>query len=302
MDIEWAKDGLSEKLYIVQARPETVHSLKNPYLQKEFHLVKKGKIFVSGNAVGAGIASGVARLIHSPSESDRLEQGEILVTDITNPDWDPILKRAAAIITNKGGRTSHVAIVAREVGAIAIVGASGATEAIKDGQLITVNNSEGKYGVVYEGKSEWTETELDFSKIDRPQTKPMLILADPDRAYQFSFYPNEGVGLMRLEFVITDSIRVHPMALVNFSELKDPIAKKQIEALTFNYPNKKDYFIDKLSQAVGTLAAAFYPKDVIVRMSDFKSNEYANLLGGQEFEEKEESPMIGFRGASRYTN
>lgn len=302
MDIEWAKDGVSNELFIVQARPETVHSSKDPYLVKEYTLKQKGATLVIGNAVGSGIASGVARLINSPSDSDKLKQGEILVTDITNPDWDPILKKAAAIITNKGGRTSHAAIVAREVGAIAIVGANGATDNIKDGDIITVDTSQGKNGYVYSGKAEWAEKNLNFRNITMPQTKPMLILADPDKSYKLSFYPNQGVGLMRLEFVINNTIKIHPMALVKFNELKDDKAKKEIETLTYQYTDKKEYFVDKLSQAIGTIAAAFYPKEVIVRMSDFKTNEYANLLGGKQFEQEEENPMIGFRGASRYYN
>ncbi|MFZ4544761.1 MAG: phosphoenolpyruvate synthase [Saprospiraceae bacterium] len=302
MDIEWAKDGNSGELFIVQARPETVHSMKNPYIVKEYKVNRKGTALVSGNAVGAGIASGTARIISSPAESHKLQAGEILVTDITNPDWDPILKKAGAIITNKGGRTSHAAIVAREVGAIAIVGAAGATEKIKDGDIITVDNAEGKYGSVYAGKLDWKVIEHDFKNIRMPNTKPMFILADPDKAYQFSFYPNKGVGLMRLEFVINNSIRVHPMALVNYDELSDEKTKMEIAELANGYADKKDYFIDKLSQAIGTIAAAFYPKEVIVRMSDFKTNEYANLLGGRQFEADEENPMIGFRGASRYYN
>lgn len=302
MDIEWAKDGESNKLFIVQARPETVHGAKDPFVVKEFTIQKKGKVLVSGNAVGTGVATGVARIIHSPADSGKLKKGEVLITDITNPDWDPILKKAAAIITNKGGRTSHAAIVAREVGAIAIVGANGATEKIKDGDIITVDNSQGKNGFVYAGKAEWTEKDLDFRNIKLPQTQPMMILADPDKAYKLSFYPNKGVGLMRLEFVINNAIRIHPMALVKFDELKDASVRAEIETLTYQYSDKKNYFIDKLSQAVGTIGAAFYPKDVIVRMSDFKTNEYANLLGGKQFEADEENPMIGFRGASRYYN
>ncbi|MGZ4056705.1 MAG: phosphoenolpyruvate synthase [Bacteroidia bacterium] len=302
MDIEWAKDGKSGKLYIVQARPETVHSSKDPMLVKEFTLKQKGDVLVSGNAVGTGIATGVARIILSPADADKLKTGEILVTDITNPDWDPIMKKAAAIVTNKGGRTSHAAIVARELGAIAVVGTNDATSKIKDGDIVTVDNSQGKYGKVYSNNVNWTEKELDFRNIKMPETKPMMILADPDKAYKFSFYPNEGVGLMRLEFVISNAIQIHPMALVKFDELKDSRAKKIIEELTFQYSDKKEYFTDKLSQAVGTIAAAFYPKDVIVRMSDFKTNEYANLIGGKEFEMEEENPMIGFRGASRYYN
>lgn len=302
MDIEWAKDGITNKLFIVQARPETVHTGKDPYIVKEYNVTQKGKTIVTGNAVGTGVAVGVARIIQSPSESHKLNKGEILVTDITNPDWDPILKKAGAIITNKGGRTSHAAIVAREVGAIAIVGANGATDKIKDGDIITVDNSQGKIGFVYDGKANWIEKDLNFKNIQMPQTKPMLILADPDKAYKFSFYPNQGVGLMRLEFVINNAIRIHPMALVKYNELTDASAKKEIEELTGQYADKKDYFVDKLSQAIGTIAAAFYPKDVIVRMSDFKTNEYANLLGGKQFEVEEENPMIGFRGASRYYN
>jgi pyruvate,water dikinase len=302
MDIEWAKDGNSNELYIVQARPETVHGQKDPLLLKEYKIKKKGSVLVSGNAVGTGIASGIARIIHSPADSYKLNQGDVLVTDITNPDWDPILKKASAIITNKGGRTSHAAIVAREVGAIAIVGANNATEKIKEGDIVTVDNSQGKNGFVYLGKAEWDEKDLDFRTIVMPKTQPMLILADPDKALKYSFYPNKGVGLMRLEFVITNAIRVHPMALVKYDEFSDQKAKNEIAELTDQYPNKKEYFVDKLSQAVGTIAAAFYPKDVIVRMSDFKSNEYANLLGGKQFELEEENPMIGFRGASRYYN
>lgn len=302
MDIEWAKDGNSEMLFIVQARPETVHSSKNPFVIKEYELKKKGKTLVSGNAVGSGIASGIARILHSPSDAHKLNYGEILVTDITNPDWDPIMKKAAAIITNKGGRTSHAAIVARELGAIAIVGANGATDLINEGDTITIDNSQGKIGFVYKDKAEWSEREHDFRNMELPETKPMFILADPDKAYKFSFFPNQGVGLMRLEFVINNTIRVHPMALVKFDELQDPNVKKEIEELTEHYTDKREYFIDKLSQAVGTIAAAFYPKQVIVRMSDFKSNEYANLLGGLQFEPEEENPMIGFRGASRYYN
>jgi pyruvate,water dikinase len=238
----------------------------------------------------------------SSADSDKLKEGEVLVTDITNPDWDPILKKASAIITNKGGRTSHAAIVAREVGAVAIVGTGDATEKIKDGDIVTVSCAQGKTGFVYEGKLNWTEQNLDFRNVTMPQTQPMMILGDPEKAYGYSFYPNKGIGLMRLEFIINGAIKIHPMALVNFSTLKDDEAKKHIAEITYQYYDKREYFIDKLAQAVGTIAAAFYPKDVIVRMSDFKTNEYANLIGGKEFEPEEENPMIGFRGASRYYN
>lgn len=302
MDIEWAKDGVSEKLFIVQARPETVHSKKDPYFKTEYIVKDKGTVLAKGNAIGSGIASGKARIIMSSADADKLKEGEVLITDITNPDWDPILKKASAIITNKGGRTSHAAIVAREVGAVAIVGTGDATDKIKDGQTITVSCAQGKTGFVYDGKLNWTEHDLDFRSITMPDTQPMMILGDPDKAYGYSFYPNKGIGLMRLEFIINTAIKIHPMALVNFNLLKNADAKKQIEEITYQYPDKKEYFIDKLAQAVGTIAAAFYPKDVIVRMSDFKTNEYANLIGGKEFEPEEENPMIGFRGASRYYN
>lgn len=300
MDIEWAKDGNSNELFIVQARPETVHAGRDPFLVKEFILEESGKKLLSGNAVGSGIAVGRARILHSPAEASKLQEGEILVTEVTNPDWDPIMKKAAAIITCKGGRTSHAAIVAREIGALAIVGADEATTILKDGDLITLDNFQGKTGWVYSGALKWSTREHDFRGQKMPATKPMFILADPEKAYDLSFYPNQGVGLMRMEFVINSSIRIHPMALVHFDSLTDAAVKKQIEDLCFGYSDKKEYFIDKLSQAIGTIAASFSPKDVIVRMSDFKTNEYANLIGGAQFEEEEANPMIGFRGASRY--
>ncbi|MEO8086530.1 MAG: phosphoenolpyruvate synthase [Bacteroidota bacterium] len=301
MDIEWAKDGISGKFFIVQARPETVQSRRNPYKQHEYQLTEKRKVpLTKGEAIGSKIISGIAKLLQSPAESDKLQPGEILITEMTSPDWDPILKKAGAIITNKGGRTSHASIVARELGVAAIVGTGDATQNIKDGQLITVSCSEGKIGFVYDGKLEWTEREIDLQNIKLPETQVMLIVADPEKAFKLSFYPNNGVGLMRLEFIINNAIRIHPMALVKFNELKDKKVKQEIELLTHHYPDKEKYFVDKLSQAVATIACAFYPKDVIVRMSDFKTNEYANLIGGKDFEPLEENPMLGFRGASRY--
>lgn len=302
MDIEWAKDGNTGKLYIVQARPETVHSAKDPFQLKEFALAEKSKVLVTGSAVGSGIAAGRVRKLDSPAQAHLLQPGEVLVTDITNPDWDPVLKRASAIVTNKGGRTSHAAIVAREMGTVAVVGAINATEVLQDGQLITVSCAEGRTGKIHEGALKWTETSIDLKSVTLPRTDAMLILADPEKAFRFSFYPNRGVGLMRLEFVINNTIRVHPMALVKFNELKDERAKAEIEQLTRHYPDKSRYFIEHLAEAVATIAAAFHPHDVIVRMSDFKTNEYASLLGGAQFEPKEENPMIGFRGASRYYN
>ena len=303
MDIEWAKDGITNEIFILQARPETVHSQKNPLLVKEYELLNKGEAITQGEAIGSKIATGIARILQSPEESDKLQHGEIIVTDLTSPDWDPVLKNAAAIITNKGGRTSHASIVARELDVPAIVGCGNATEKITDGEMITVSCCEGKTGFVYKGKLNFKETELDFSNIKKPETtEVMLIAGDPDKAFKLSFYPNDGVGLMRIEFIITHAIQIHPMALVKFNELKDAAVKQKIEELTHHYPDKEKYFVDKLAQGVATIAAAFYPKDVIVRMSDFKTNEYANLLGGKDFEPHEENPMLGFRGASRYYN
>ena len=303
MDIEWAKDGISGELFIVQARPETVHSnAAKVKVKKEFHLNSRPAVITSGVSVGDRIASGIARVLFSPSEADKLQAGEILVTDITNPDWDPILKKAAAIITDKGGRTSHAAIVAREAGAIAVVGTNDATEKIKDGQYVTVSCAEGNTGFIYEGKADWTETEIELTHLTKANTKTMFILGDPEQAFDLAQLPNAGVGLMRLEFVINNVIKAHPMALIKFDQLADLKAKKEIEELTYLYKDKKEFFVDQLSQAVGTIAAAFYPNDVIVRMSDFKTNEYANLVGGKQFEPEEENPMIGFRGASRYYN
>jgi len=301
MDIEWAKDGITGEMFIVQARPETVHAGRNVYHSIEYELKEKSDPITEGEAIGTKLASGVARILQSPKDADKLNKGEIVVTNITSPDWDPILKRAAAIVTNKGGRTSHASIVARELGVPAIVGTGNATDKIKDGDMITVSCCEGKTGYIYGGKLSYTRLEHDFSKITKPDsTEVMLIAADPDKAFQLSFYPNDGIGLMRIEFIITHFIKAHPMALVKFDELKDENVKRQIEELTHHYPDKKQFFIDKLAQGIATIAAAFYPKDVIVRMSDFKSNEYANLVGGKQFEPIEENPMLGFRGASRY--
>ncbi len=303
MDIEWAKDGITNEIFIIQARPETVHSRKNPLLVKEYKLLDKGTVLVQGEAIGSKITSGIARILHSPNEAGKLQAGEIIITDTTSPDWDPLLQKASAIITNKGGRTSHASIVAREMGVPAVVGSGDATDKIKDGELITVSCSEGKTGFVYRGQLNFKITDLDFSSIKKPETtEVMLIVGDPDKAFELSFYPNDGVGLMRMEFIITHSIQIHPMALVRFNELNNAATKQQIEELTHHYPDKGKYFVDKLSQGIGTIAAAFYPKDVIVRMSDFKTNEYANLIGGKDFEPKEENPMLGFRGASRYYN
>ncbi len=302
MDIEWAKDGLTKEIFIVQARPETAHSAKKPYVHTIYSLTEKGKVITSGIAVGSKISGGKARILKSPNEADLFQEGEILVTDITNPDWNVIMKKASAIITNKGGRTSHASIVARELGVAAVVGTGDATDKIKDGQTLTVSCAEGQTGFIYSGALKWNEEKIDLQKIKMPKTEAMMIVSDPENAFELSFYPNNGIGLLRLEFIITNSIKVHPMALVNYKSLKDAKAKKVIDEITSSYKDKEAYFTDKLSESVAMIAAAFYPKDVIVRMSDFKTNEYANLVGGKEFEPAEENPMIGFRGASRYYN
>ncbi|MGN6494477.1 MAG: phosphoenolpyruvate synthase, partial [Agriterribacter sp.] len=297
-----AKDGTTGGMFIIQARPETVHSQKNPLILTEYRMTAKGETLAQGEAIGSKLAVGIARLLDSPKEPYKLKPGEILVTELTSPDWDPVLKNASAIVTSKGGRTSHASIVARELGVPAIVGCGDFTGKITDGDLITVSCCEGKTGFVYQGQASFTETAFDLTKIKRTATKAMLIVADPEQSFKLSFYPNDGVGLMRMEFIITHTIRIHPMALVHFSELQDSSTKNKIEELTYLYPDKKQYFVDKLAEGIGTIAAAFYPKDVIVRLSDFKTNEYAGLTGGKDFEPEEENPMIGFRGASRYYN
>lgn len=301
MDIEWAKDGVSGQMYIIQARPETVQSARNTSLLTEYKLAKKGELLTSGQAIGNKVAFGKARVLHSPKEAGQLKDGEIVVTELTSPDWDPVLKNAAAIVTDKGGRTSHASIVARELGVPAVVGCNNATTVIKDGEWITVSCCEGQTGFVYRGEIPFELVEVDFSAITKPATTDvMLIVGDPGQAFKLSFYPNNGVGLMRLEFIINHFIQIHPMALARFDELKDDDIKKKIESLTHYYPDKKQFFVERLAQGIATIAAAFYPKDAIVRLSDFKTNEYAHLIGGTDFEPKEENPMLGFRGASRY--
>lgn len=301
MDIEWALDGNSNLIYILQARPETVQAQRNPHVFPQYRLGKKGNLLSSGQAVGIKVVTGTARIIRSAADRDNLRKGEILVTDQTQPDWDPVLKKAAAIVTNRGGRTSHASIVARELGVPAVVGCGNATENIADGSVITVSCAEGQTGSIYEGAAPYTIVEHDFSDTKLPaKTEVKLIVGDPDNAFRLSFFPNHGVGLMRLEFIISQHVRVHPMALVRFDELKDDEARAEIGRLTKAYPDKKVFFIEKLSEGIAMIAAAFYPKEVIVRTSDFKTNEYASLIGGAGFEPKEENPMLGFRGASRY--
>ena len=302
MDIEWAKDGIDGRLYIVQARPETVQSQKKGSIAKSFHLKSKGKLICTGTAVGKSIVSGRACIINSLDDADKLQQGDIIIADITNPDWNALLKKAVSIVTNKGGRTSHASIIARELGIPAVVGTNNATELIHDGQIITVSCADAETANVYDGKLEWDEKDVDLSQVPQTHTHAMLILAHPDRAFELSSYPNSGVGLLRMEFIISNSIVVHPMALIGFDKLPEGPDKVAIAKLTEGYADKGQYFVEKLALAVSQVAAAFYPKDVIVRMSDFKTNEYAALTGGRSFEPEEENPMLGFRGASRYYN
>jgi pyruvate,water dikinase len=302
MDIEWAKDGINHQLYIVQARPETVHGRLKKLTVKEYSLDTKEAPILSGKAVGGSIVAGKVRIVKSLADGGKVEQGDIIVADITNPDWNALLKRAICIVTNKGGRTSHASIIARELGISAVVGTMNATEVLTDGQVVTVSCASGDTGHVYNGKLEWQETETSIRALSEIHTKPMFILSDPQKALHLATYPNAGVGLLRMEFTISNSLQIHPMALVKFDSLPNTSEKKQIEALTRHYANKKQFFIDKLAESIALVAAAFYPNEVIVRMSDFKTNEYAKLLGGKIFEPHEENPMLGFRGASRYYN
>jgi len=300
MDLEWAKDGVTGELFIVQARPETVQSRKNPDVLESYQLRERSTVLVSGRSVGEKIATGRVRVIQSAQHIGQFQEGEVLVTDKTDPDWQPIMKKAAAIITNRGGRTCHAAIVSRELGLPAIVGTEHGTDALKDGQIVTVSCAEGDVGFVYEGALPFDVVRTNLNDLGHPRTKVMMNLANPEEAFSLSFIPNDGVGLARMEFIITTSIKIHPLALTGFDQLADATAKAEIERMTAGYSDKPQFFVDKLAQGVAMLAAAFYPKDVILRLSDFKTNEYANLIGGKAFEPHEENPMLGFRGASRY--
>lgn len=300
MDLEWAKDGRTQELFIVQARPETVQSQKNRNIIEEYSLEQTGKILAKGKSVGSKIAQGKAHIIEDVKDIAQFKAGEILVTDMTDPDWVPIMRIASAIVTNRGGRTSHAAIVSREIGLPCIVGTNTATHAIKTGQNVTVSCSQGENGFVYEGRLKFKVEKIDVQKAPKPKTKVMINVGYPEDAFELSFLPSNGVGLAREEFIVTEYIRIHPMALAKFEEVKDAKTQKLINQLTCGYKNKKQYFIDKLATGVALIASAFYPRDVILRFSDFKTNEYVNLIGGKYFEPKEENPMIGWRGASRY--
>lgn len=300
MDVEWAKDGLSGELFILQARPETVQSQKKLNQIETYNLTKKGKILTQGNAIGQKIVTGLVRVIKNTKELGQLKKGEILVTERTDPDWEPAMKLASAIITNRGGRTCHAAIISRELGVAAVVGTVNGMEILQTGQEVTVSCAEGEVGYVYEGNLPFDITRYDLSELKRPKTKMMLNVGNPDEAFRFSFFPNDGVGLARLEFIISNTIKVHPLAALNYTQIQDPSVKDAIDKISISYTDKAQYFVDTLAQGVAKIGAAFYPNDVIVRLSDFKSNEYADLLGGRAYEPTEENPMLGFRGASRY--
>lgn len=300
MDMEWAKDGKTGELFIVQARPETVQSQKDPDVIETYRLTERSRVLVSGRSVGGKIGQGTVRVIKQVQQMQDFREGDVLVTDKTDPDWVPIMKRAAAIVTNRGGRTCHAAIVSRELGLPAIVGADAATERLKDGQAVTVSCAEGETGHVYEGRLPIEIDRVSVKDLRRPKTAIMMNVANPEEAFRLSFIPNDGVGLAREEFIIANTIKAHPLALLDYAKLEDHAVKAEIDRLTVGYADKAQFFIEKLAQGIGMIAAAFYPKDVIVRLSDFKSNEYANLIGGRQFEPAEENPMLGFRGASRY--
>ncbi len=302
MDMEWAKDGQTGELFIVQARPETVQSRRAADVLETYHLQKRGKVLVRGRSVGEKIGGGRVRIVKDVQHLSTFEQGEVLVTDKTDPDWEPVMKKAAAVVTNRGGRTCHAAIVSRELGLPAVVGTETGTQALRDGQTVTVSCAEGDIGNVYEGAQPFSVERLRLADLPRPQTKIMMNVGNPEEAFSLSFIPNDGVGLARMEFIINSAIKIHPMALLEYDALADPVVKNQIAQLTTAYEDKPQFFVDTLAEGVGTIAAAFYPKDVIVRMSDFKTNEYAHLIGGEKYEPREENPMIGFRGASRYYN
>lgn len=302
MDMEWAKDGITGELFIVQARPETVQSQKSQNILRSYHFTTKisQNPLTTGRSVGESIGQGTARLILDASKIDQFRPGEVLITNRTDPDWEPIMKKASAIVTNSGGRTCHAAIIARELGIPAIVGSGNATDILKTGQEITISCAEGEEGKVYPGLLPYEVREVPLENLPRTRTKILMNVGNPAEAFSLSAIPNDGVGLARLEFIIANYIQVHPLALIHYDKLDDEVVKEKIAQLTALYEHKPQYFIDKLARGVATIAAAFYPNPVVVRMSDFKTNEYANLLGGKQFEPKEENPMLGWRGASRY--
>jgi pyruvate,water dikinase len=301
MDIEWAKDGDDGLLYIVQARPETVKSRQNVGTMERYLLKQKGKVVCEGRSIGQRIGSGPVRVVTSIKEMEKVQPGDVLVSDMTDPDWEPVMKRASAIVTNRGGRTCHAAIIARELGVPAIVGCGNATDVLKDGMYVTVSCAEGDTGFIYEGNLDFEIQKNSIDSMPKLPFKIMMNVGNPDRAFDFAQLPNEGIGLARLEFIINRMIGVHPKALLNYDKLPRDV-KQSVDLRCSGYASPVDFYVEKLVEGIATLAAAFYPKRVIVRMSDFKSNEYANLIGGKLYEPEEENPMLGFRGASRYVS
>jgi pyruvate,water dikinase len=302
MDMEWAKDGIDGKLYIVQARPETVASQRTGTTLESYVLDGRGEVVTEGRSVGEKIASGVVKRIENLTHLAEFKPGQVLVSDITTPDWEPVMKVAAAIVTNRGGRTCHAAIIARELGIPAVVGTGDATTHVPNGEMVTVSCAEGDTGRVYRGEVPFHVDRTEVADLARPRTQVMINLGNPDLAFKTSFLPNDGVGLARMEFIISESIRVHPLALLHPEKVDDPEARRTIERLTYNHSDGGEFFVERLSEGIGTIAAAFWPKPVVVRMSDFKTNEYASLVGGAAFEPEEANPMLGFRGASRYAH
>jgi pyruvate,water dikinase len=302
MDMEWAKDGNDGQLYMVQARPETVVSQRRGNVLETYALKARGALLASGRSVGEKISTGTVRVIASLSHLAEFKPGEVLVADTTTPDWEPVMKTAGAVVTNRGGRTCHAAIVARELGIAAVVGADNATSALKTGDTVTVSCAEGDVGKIYQGAVPFEIQRTNLEQLVRPVTQIMINLGNPDLAFKTSFIPNDGVGLARMEFIISEAIKVHPMALVHPEKVEDAAERATIDRLCRGFARPADFFVQRLAEGVGTIAAAFYPKPVIVRMSDFKSNEYASLIGGRWFEPSEENPMLGFRGASRYAH
>ena len=299
MDIEWALDGLDGNIYIVQARPETVQSRKGKTIDR-YTLKKRGEVITVGRSIGALIGSGKAKLIANLDEMDKIQEGDVLVTDMTDPDWEPIMKKASAIVTNRGGRTCHAAIIAREMGVPAVVGCGDATDKIADGAPVTVSCAEGDIGYIYKEELEYKCDSIEINSMPEIPVKIMMNVGNPERAFDFAQLPNEGIGLARLEFIINNMIGIHPKALINYETLEDQKLKVKIDKKISAYESPKEYFIERMVEGIATLAAAFHPKPVILRMSDFKTNEYAHLLGGENYEPKEDNPMIGFRGATRY--
>ena len=300
MDLEWAKDGVTGELFILQARPETVKSQQTQAILETYKLREKGRVLVEGKSVGEKIGTGMVNVLPSVQDIHEFREKEILVTQMTDPDWEPIMKMASAIVTDRGGRTCHAAIISRELGIPCIVGTGKGSQILRTGDYATVCCAESETGYVYEGLLDFTVERVDLEHLPRPKTKIMMNVGNPDQAFSLSFIPNDGIGLARMEFIFSNYIRIHPLALLHFDRLRRKSEREQIEELTIGYTDKKEFFVDKLAQGTSKIAAAFYPKDVIVRMSDFKTNEYANLIGGEDFEPVEDNPMIGFRGASRY--